>query len=75
MDHNIGKIPGTSNNNELQKDHHPRNGAHTERVSFHQIRNLPWYRAAECTKELTALRTFMIIIIINDNNNIIMIIK
>ena len=35
MDQNLGKIPGAS------KDHRPRNGAHTEKVSVHQMRNSP----------------------------------
>ena len=41
MDQNLGKILGASNINELLKikDHPPRNGAHTEKVSVHQIKN------------------------------------
>ena len=42
MDQNLEKIPGTSNINELQKIVLlARNGAHTEKVSVHQIKKAP----------------------------------
>ena len=42
MDQNLGKIPGASNINELQKII-LLGTAHTKKVSVHQIKKLPWY--------------------------------
>ena len=41
MDQNLGKIPGASNIKIAAKDHPPRNGAFTEKVSVRQIENCP----------------------------------
>ena len=71
MDQNLGKIPGASNINELQKitlletAHILRK---LEKVSDHQIKNPPGAGMApvlgECRKQLIALKTFIITIIV-----------
>ena len=32
-----------NNSNNNNNNNNPRNGAHTEKVSVHQIKKLPWY--------------------------------
>ena len=80
MDQNIGKIPGASNNNELQKII-LLGKAHILR-RFLPIKNSPGTVGPRISPgssrvyEAIALKTFMIIIItMNDNNSIIMIIQ
>ena len=70
MDQNLGKIPGASNINELQKII-LLGTAHTKKVSVHQIKTplVPQDQGlapvpGECLKQLIALKTFIIIRII-----------
>ena len=56
---------------ETAKDHPLRNGAHTEKVSVHQIKNSPGTSGpriglvlGECRKQLIAQKKFIIIIVI-----------